>query len=414
METNQKKEKLAIIFPGQGAQYAGMGKQLYQNYEVVREVYKEADEVLGFHLRRLIDSGDMAELQKPEILQPTLITVAYSYYRLVEEQFGVIADYYAGHSLGELTALLAAGVFDFKTAIELARIRGQIMDETTTDLEGGGMLAISNISYDLLQDICLDYQEKGKPVYLSNENSYQQLVVSGLKSNLDDFTEKIKAEGGKIIPVRVTLPFHSPYMKEASVRFKEVLDEYEFSGRSEKVIANATARPYDADIAEMLSEQLISPVRWIDTINYMKDQGVLFVLEMGPSRILGRFAKDIDSDLIVQELDRPKEPYYAYQLFRENKLFNKNHLMDRLLGIAVSTKNYNYDALNYTENVVKPYRELTMLVQSLEESQQEIKEEDINKSVGLLREILEGKNCDPNERANYKRDLMAETMLSFG
>ena len=184
------------------------------------------------------------------------------------------------------------------------------------------------------------------------------------------FIEDIKKAGGKAITLRVNIPFHCPYMKLAAEKFAEGLKKYTFKKGTCKIISNVTAKPYeeDEDIPLLLSKQIVSPVRWIESMNYLADNDVDVILEMGPGRILNKMTQSLSDKYLVSSLDNPKDDQFSLNIFNSKKLFNRNYLIERMMGVAVSEKNNNFDEKAYEEGVVKPYNKIRSLSDELEAS----------------------------------------------
>jgi len=408
-------KKTAIILPGQSSQYSKMGKTLYENYETVHKIYDEASACLGYDLFKLIDSGNMAEMMKAPKLQPAILVTTYSYYKLFKEVFDIEPDYIAGHSLGEITALACADMIDFADAVKIAQMRGQFMQEIADEIGEGLMAAVSDMDVAEIEKLCAQYQEKGTPVYLANLNSYNQYVVSGLKKDMIPFIDDVKKCGGKAITLRVNIPFHCPYMKNAADKFAEELKKYTFRKGTSKIIANVTARPYadDENIPELLSKQIVSSVKWIDSMNYLADNDVDVIIEMGPGRVLNKMTQSISDKYFVTSLDDPKDDQFSFDLFKSKKLFNRNYLIERMLGVAVSEKNNNSDVKAYEEGVVKRYAQIRSLSDELEATGRNATAEDVGKCAGLLRDILTCKQVKEDVIAARFDQLTKETLVTF-
>lgn len=408
-------KKFAVILPGQSSQYIGMGKALYENYEIARKIYDEASRCLGYDVYEFIKSGDMPELMKAPKLQPAILVTSYCFYMVCNEVFGMEPEYLAGHSLGEITALACAGSLQFQDAVRIAEMRGKFMQEVSDELGEGAMAAISEMGLEEIKELCEAYQKKNTPIYLANLNSYDQYVVSGLKKDIIPFIENVKEKGGKAITLRVNLPFHSPYMKSAAEKFAQGLKEFQFNTSSRKIISNVTGKPYseDTDIAAMLVEQIISPVLWIDSMKYLADNDVELILEMGPGRILSKMTEKISDQYLVNAIDNPKDENACLDTLRSHKLFNKNYMIERFMGVAVSTKNNNFDEESYQNGVVKPYNKIRSISDELEARGKKATDEDVEVCKKLLLEILQCKQVKDEEINVRLKELQKETMLTF-
>jgi [acyl-carrier-protein] S-malonyltransferase len=280
-------KKIALMFPGQGSQYIGMGKKLYDNFECVRKVYEEANDTIGFDLKGLCFEGDMEELTKTENTQPAILTTSVAMFRVYQEEIGIEPAFMAGHSLGELSALTCSGAIRFSDAVKLVRQRGKFMQEAVP-IGIGGMAAISGADISDIEAECKNASKDGNIVAISNYNSYDQIVISGHKAAVESAGEALKEKGVKVIPLKVSAPFHSPLMKPAADRFKDELKKYCYDGPRCHVISNVTALPYEGaeSIQDNLIKQITSPVQWIKSMEYLESNGVEMFIELGPKKVL--------------------------------------------------------------------------------------------------------------------------------
>ena len=235
--------KLAFLFSGQGSQYVGMGKQLYESFPIARQTFEEANDVLSFNLKKLCFEGDIDTLTQTENAQPAILTVSTAAYRVYMNEIGIMPDYMAGHSLGEISALSCAGAIDFKDAVKIARRRGQLMQEAVMAREGG-MLAIIGLGRKIVEEASKQFSKKGNLVVVSNSNSAEQHVISGHSTAIEEAGKYLQSIGAKLIPVKVSAPFHSPLMQSAADKFYYELQEYKFNNLNVNVISNVTAQLY--------------------------------------------------------------------------------------------------------------------------------------------------------------------------
>ncbi|GAE86716.1 ACP S-malonyltransferase [Acetivibrio straminisolvens] len=232
-------KKIALLFPGQGSQYVGMGKKLYENYSAAREVFDEANEVLGFDLKELCFNGDINELTKTENTQPVILTASVAAFRVYMEKYGVKPAFLAGHSLGEFAALTCAGAISFKDAVRIVRNRGRYMQEAVP--QGiGAMAAVSGVDKPVIEETCIKVSDENHLVVVSNHNSKDQIVISGHTSAVNTASEILKKHGARIVPLKVSAPFHSPLMQPAADRLREELKLYSYNEPKWQVISNTT------------------------------------------------------------------------------------------------------------------------------------------------------------------------------
>lgn len=289
--------KVAYVFPGQGAQSVGMGHDLYDSFNTARTLFKQADEVLGFSFSRLCFEGPEEELLLTINTQPALVAVSYIYLKIVRESAnGKLPEpaLVAGHSLGEYTALAAANVIDFTTAVYLARERGRLMHEAGL-MKPGGMVAILGLDENILSEIC-----KETNTCMANYNCPGQLVISGTQENLPRAAEIAKERGAsRTIPLQVSGAFHSPSMQPAADELSIIISGLSFNDPSIPIIGNVTAQPLTTtdQIKEELIRQLCNGVQWQRSVEYMIDNGISSFIEIGPGKVLTGLIKRIDKNV---------------------------------------------------------------------------------------------------------------------
>jgi len=293
--------KIAFVFPGQGAQAVGMGRDAYEGDEAARAIYERADEALGFSVSKLCFEGPEDELRQTANTQPALLATSVALLEVYKRAGGLTPDYVAGHSLGEYSALVAAGVLDFADAIKLVRARGQFMEQAVPGGQGA-MAAVLGAEREALQSLCADITAGGSVVELANVNCPGQIVVSGSSEGVAAVGERGKEAGAKrVIPLDVSGPFHSSLMQPAADRLSAELAKAEFRDAKVPVVANVHARPETsgAELRDLLVKQVVSPVQWEDTIAYLLGQGVDTFVEIGSGTVLAGLIKKIDKSVRV-------------------------------------------------------------------------------------------------------------------
>ena len=286
-------KKTAILFPGQGSQKVGMARELYEEYEIVRELFDMAEEISKTNLSSLCFNGPGDKLMQTVNLQPAITTVNLSYLAVLKKE-GLSFDFTAGHSLGEYSALSAAGIISAETALRLVNKRGSLMHAESQKLEGA-MSAILNINAEKLENLILESEGEAPGACIANHNTEAQIVISGIPGAVQRISKLAKKSGGMAIPLKVSGAWHSPLMKGAESEFREFLLDAVFNTPTQQIIFNVSADLADDTVTmkKNMVAQLCSPVRWYDTINRMIREEVHEFIEIGPGNVLSGLVKKI-------------------------------------------------------------------------------------------------------------------------
>ncbi|MEH7110891.1 ACP S-malonyltransferase [Neobacillus niacini] len=313
--------KIAFVFPGQGSQTVGMGKQLAEQYPEVMDYFNKADETISADLSRLIFEGPQEELTQTVNTQPALLTTSIAILEWFRKS-AIKPDFVAGHSLGEYTALVAAGALSFEDGVFAVRKRGEFMECAVPNGEGA-MAAILGLDRGPLSEVTAAISESGFPVSLANLNCPGQIVISGSRKGVELASEKAKASGAKrAIPLEVSGPFHSSLMKPAAGQLREVLNGLDMRDAEIPVIANVSAKPMTTadEIKENLIEQLYSPVLWEDSVMKMIDLGVDTFIEIGPGKVLSGLIKKINRSIKTYSISDEESAQSVIEALKEENL----------------------------------------------------------------------------------------------
>ncbi len=290
-------ERTAFLFPGQGSQFVGMGHDLYQEYAKVRELYAQANDIVGFNIAEKSFNGAQEEINQTYITQPTIFVHSYILFELLKE-IDILPEMTAGHSLGEYTALTAAGCLDFVEALRLVKLRGELM-QNASDYQKGTMAAIIGLDNESVESICREASQKGI-VGIANYNSPGQIVISGTLTGVQLAMQLAKEKNARrVVELQVSGAFHSPLMEPALKTFNEELQKLEFKKPSIEFFSNVTGSIVTEpdELKQLLAKQLSSPVLWMQTIREMQQAGASVFFEVGPGTVLTGLLRRINREL---------------------------------------------------------------------------------------------------------------------
>ncbi|WP_440929006.1 ACP S-malonyltransferase [Candidatus Pelagibacter sp.] len=296
----------SLIFPGQGSQTIGMGKDFFENYDLVRDLFKQADESLGISLSKIILEGPKEELDLTINTQPAIFLISYSIFQVMKKEFNFDLDnakYFAGHSLGEYSALCAANYLSFSDTIKLLKTRGDAMQNAVPRGEGG-MLAVLGSKVEIIEDLLND-NKNNFIAQIANDNSEGQIVLSGRNSDLEKLIKVLKSRNIKNIKLPVSAPFHCQLMNSATEIMRNEIQKLNFRDSKNKLISNVTAKEISnkEDLKMLLIDQIENRVRWRESVVHMINNGVNHFIEIGPGKVLSGLIKRIDKNVKINTIN---------------------------------------------------------------------------------------------------------------
>ena len=300
----------SVIFPGQGSQMVGMGKEFYNKFELVKKLFKEADETLNFSISKLVLDGPKEELDLTTNTQPAIFLISYSIFNVIKKEFNLDlfkAKYFAGHSLGEYSALSCAGYLNFSDTLKILRIRGDAMQNSVPKGEGG-MIAVLGSTVEFIEKILKDNEQKFN-IQIANDNSDGQIVLSGNNKDLDVLISILKKNSIKNIKLPVSAPFHSSLMSKATNIMSNELNKLNFKDNQNKLISNVTAQEIKNkdDLKNLLIKQIENRVRWRESVINMIENGVNHFIEIGPGKVLSGLVKRINKEVKINTVNNQND-----------------------------------------------------------------------------------------------------------
>ena len=300
----------SLVFPGQGSQKIGMGKDFFENYDLVKDLFKEADESLGISLSKIILEGPKDELDLTVNTQPAIFLISYSIFQVMKKEFNIDLSnvkYYAGHSLGEYSALCAANYLSFSDTIKLLKIRGEAMQNAVPNNEGG-MLAVLGSKVEIIEDLLSENKNNFK-VQIANDNSEGQIVLSGRNSDIEKLIQVLKSKNVKNIKLPVSAPFHCQLMNNATEIMRNEIQKLNFQESKNKLISNVTAKEIlnKEELKMLLIDQIENRVRWRESVVHMINKGVNHFIEIGPGKVLSGLIKRIDKNVKINTINNESD-----------------------------------------------------------------------------------------------------------
>ena len=300
----------SVIFPGQGSQLVGMGKDFYDKYPLVQDLFNEADDTLGFSLSGLILNGPKEDLDLTENTQPAIFLISYSIFKIIKEEFSINlnkANFFAGHSLGEYSALASAGALSFSDTLRILKIRGKAMQNSVS--KGvGGMVAVLGSEIETIENLINENRKKYE-CYIANDNSVGQIVLSGNIEDLEKIIVDLKSANIKNIRLPVSAPFHCKLMNKATIVMNEEIKKLDFKEPNNTLISNVTGKEINNsdELRDLLIRQIENRVRWRESVLLMINKGISQFIEIGPGKVLSGLIKRIDRSVKVNAINSEED-----------------------------------------------------------------------------------------------------------
>lgn len=405
-----KVKKYCVVFPGQGSQYVGMGKNLYDHNRIAKEVFDEANDLLGYDLKKKCFEGDINELSQIENVQPAILTTSVAAFQVFMQDVDMKPQVLLGHSLGEITALVCAGVIEFGDALRLVSVRGQLMGDSV--IEKGIMIAIMGIEIEKLKEICKSISRQHHIVEISNINSEDQIILSGHVEAAEKAIHEIEELGGRSIRINTGNPFHCSLMSPVKNQFKQELLKYRYHDFVYPVISNLDAKPYKGkeEVVERLSEQIVNSVQWKASMDYLIEQEISTMIELSPQSVLRNLILTDVSGMIGYSYDDK----YDYEAIKRVKYSMTNDLLaskkkkrdfiQRCISGIVCTKNDNH-----SNTILQNHQRVKELLSKIEKDDVEPSYEEMKLAFESLIEVMQIKRVTEQEYQDRICAILYET-----
>lgn len=389
--------KIALIFPGQGSQYIGMGKTLCAKYKIAKKTFNEASKVCGFDVLKFSSSSTYFELINSEKALPVLLTATVAAFRVFNEAIKLEPKYFAGYSFGELSALVCSESISFSDALKISLRKGTIIREVAKK-EKSAMLSVDGVNIKNVDKICKKLSTKKEFINIALYNSNRSCVVSGSIKLIEKFEESIKGKNLELNRLEIEAPFHSLYFKKASIDSKEELREYTIKIPEIPVISSLSAKVLKGknEIINSISDHLVKPVLWSKTLDYLINKKVEVIIEIGPKKILTSSIKKLNKFKRYYSFSSPND----ILAIKNDFILSKDDflgIMSRCMGAAMSVGNFNNDSDDYNKKVVEPYGKMKSKLNYFRSNKKNPSFEDIIFYFNMLKNILLGKKIGKRE-----------------
>ena len=404
--------KLAFLFSGQGAHFSGMGKGIYERFQIVRDTFEEISQVSGLDIKKLCFESRLAELSRTKNTHLCTLACSISAFRVFMQEIGYAPQFLAGHSLGEYIALTAAGVWSLEDAVKLIAIRADIADRASKETNAG-MSIIENVSADTVAKIINELSAQGKKVYISSRTSNMQSAISGDLDDVRECEDKLFEAGGNITPLIGSAPYHSPLMKPYTDELRNAISSIELHPFRYPVISNVSGRPYKGPevLSDNLADHFTNTVLWTDTMDYLDDKGITLTIEMAPKNLLTNIVKSEHENIRAICICNNAEREEIFDLYRNTEMYSKHipTIITKCLVAAVSTPNTNWDNEEYENGVVIPYRRMQEIQDTYADHIDALGLDEKTELLSLLKTIFETKQLPASEQKEWFCQILEET-----
>lgn len=391
---------LALIFPGQGSQIIGMGKEFYNSYPAARNIFEQASEQLKWDVADVCFNSSEEKLAQTNLTQPVLLTVEIAILEAVKREFALPITFSAGHSLGEYSALISAGAISFQDALRVVHKRGQLMYEASTKDEG--MMALTGVSISEVEQICSELRASGTSIIIACYNSPEQVVVSGNNIALDAVIQALARSNAKHVRLNVGAAFHTPSLHFCAETLKESLQTLAWQVPNHAFLSNVLGCPYPQDVREwpaLLSRQITQPVRWMQCIRFLYSRNVTHMLEIGPGQVLTRLNKAIMPNIQNCTISHPDDLEPAQRMISNiQPSVISFAFIGRCLAFAAATRNHDPKKMSFEEHCHRPYVEVMRLYQSLQQGFKQVDEQGCRQALEMLTAVMDFKGISIAEQ----------------
>ena len=410
MDMENIKANLTYMFPGVGSEYYGMGRALYNRYEKVKKIYHSAKEVVGIDFYELSFGKNKNKIKENACAHQALMCFCYSLFQVFQEEMHLSPDVMMGYSLGEYSALACAGKMKFKDALYVVNQRAKIIEEVAKDLDGT-MVWVINIGWQKVENIVAELREGGEKLYVSAYEANEKVSVSGTNSSMKVLADVIEREQGMVIPVKMSGPFHSPLMKEAEIKLREILKDILFQPGNINVVANYNGEFYRDDresIVVNLSGQLSNPILWYPSICQSRKGFQNIVVELGPKNVLQYIYKLSFQEDVCFSVESPKK-IMEFKGKIEESSNRYRELVKKCMGLVVSFPNHCESEQIYQEQIKAEFEKLKHVYTTMEDGW--LNHIQMEKELSRTFGILKAKGVNELEIEKRLKEITEDTML---